>query len=398
MKVAVIGTGSSSIQSVCQLLHYVPECSVTLIHSPDTFQLLDTAESTDSTFLECIQFGLDFSIVDDLKELGTMNHANHYVNWRDTSFDGPLLKGNTGLNINVRNFIDFSIPRLKSIWEDRFTEIVGVASKISDIGVAVLVDIDEDVYDFDYVIDCGGIPDSLDDYWKFDDDTVNHCLVHTVDTEEGAEWGRTHTVATQDGWMYRIPLTNKISNGYMFNHNITTIEEARNNFCKELNISIEELQDNDYEFSNYYTLDVLSGRVLKNGHKAFFFEPMFTSSIWKHYVITDLFCRFLQGRMDDRTLNSEYRMHCNVLKDMFAFKYHGGSLHHTSFWKYVTDLSKQRLNNSFIFANVVGIMQEKSRNKTSYINDIKWCYETSGLKKLDKVFEYNYFKSKEETK
>lgn len=400
-KLAILGAGSSGIQSACYFLANLPatDWQVFLIHDPN-IPGFGIGESTNGTFVQTIESGIDFNLIEDLPSLdGTLKFATRYEKWRSEHIYGPLIQGNCAMHFNTFKLSAFAIPRLHKKWGKQFCEIHGTVKTMSNQLGQVVIDLEDRSLEYDYVMDCRGFPSTFDDYWTPDEFAVNHCLIHNI-PGDGSEWNCTVHRATVDGWMFQVPLSTRISHGYLFNDNFTTLDQARENFSKEISIPVDELDNVEYKFRPFYAKQVLDNRVIKNGNSVLFFEPMFANSLWNYDMINKLFKDFLLGTFTEDDVNQKFIWHVAKLRDMFHFKYHGGSLHKTDFWNHVVDMSKRGLQNSAVFNEACYIMKKYNKNKNSSLiknnTDLKnkfwWLYAPEGLNKVDEVFGYNYFK------
>jgi len=212
-RVAVIGLGSAGVQTLCHYLTWSRNAVITSIHAPQV-PIVGIGESTNSTFIDVIEQGMDFQLYDSLANGDmdcTLKLGTQYVNWRNDTFTNPLLGGNAAIHFNTFAMQDFALPKLRKRWKEKFQEINGVAT-IKENHNVVVVDVDGVDYEFDYVVDCRGWPTDYTDY-TLTTQPVNHCLVHNV--LEGADWKATKHIATRDGWTFAIPLTTRTSYGYL---------------------------------------------------------------------------------------------------------------------------------------------------------------------------------------
>lgn len=393
MKIAVLGVGSSGIVSLSHLLSWCPkDWEITSIHNPK-IPILGIGESTNPTFLKSLEYSLPYFNLYDLLNEGsngmdaTLKLGTVFKKWRDHEFINPLLGSNPGcaMHIDTYKLQKYCIPRFKEKWKEKFKEIHGNIDSINDMGSSVNVVVDGTIHNYDYVVDCMGFPTSYDEYTKVDV-PVNHCLVHNI-KKDGSNFLHTGHVATKDGWMFEVPLQTRVSYGYMFNDNITSIEQAKINFSKEIGVSANELENIEYKFSSYYSNNVLSGRIMKNGNKAAFFEPMFANSLWIYERAIRLFYDFIMGASDHNIVNASFRHSCYIIYENICLFYHGGSLYKTSFWEHAVNITSPVINKS---DNLQIAKNELSKDyKDNY--GFSWGFSPLGLKIIDKNFGYNYF-------
>jgi hypothetical protein len=391
-KIAIIGVGSAGIQSICQMLVWTDESyEITSIYNPD-IPIIGIGESTNPSFVEALELGLDFNLYDDIKKInGTLKLGSRYKKWRQNDFMSPLLMGTVAIHFNTHKLVEFSLPRLRQRWAGKFNEVLGTVTALQNLKDRVDVTVNGKVSSYDYVIDCTGFPtDFLD--CEMPEMPVNHCLVHNMPQNDN-EWLYTGHVATPDGWMFEVPLTNRVSYGYLFNDTITNEATAKENFSKEIGVPVEALENKEYKFKSYYSKKILDGRICKNGNRAIFFEPLFANSLWFYNQISMLFNEHIKGQATEQEVNDRFSVFANQVREMIWFKYHGGSIHNTPFWQHVQTQGKQEVKNSVNLARVQEGLKEMNttRDWGTVHRDLKWIYNALNLTIVDKRFEYNYF-------
>lgn len=388
-KIAVLGLGSAGILSTCHLLTWIKNAEITSIYDPNT-SIIGIGESTNPSFVTTLEYGTDLNLYDLFKDKeldATIKYGTLYVDWRDKEFINPLLGSGVAIHMNTHKLKDYCIPRFKKKWGKKFNEILGKVSEVNQNQnfVSVIVDGKEKV--FDYVIDCRGFPNSYLDYEVVNNPT-NHCLVHNI--KVGADWGSTKHIATKDGWMFALPLINRQSYGYLFNNKITNVKQAKLNFSEKINVPLEQLDDIEYEFKSFYTKKLIDGRVIKNGNRAVFFEPMFANSMWLYREINTYIIDFLNGDYTEDIINEAFIMRAKEVEEMICFQYQGGSLHDSSFWKQTKKYCSEKIRNS----KILPIFEEefKELGKNNYHRQLlNWTYSMNNLLIVDKNFGYNYF-------
>jgi tryptophan halogenase len=396
--IVVIGAGTAGIQSICHYLAFLGShgWTITLIHSPK-INILGIGESTNPPFLESLEDACNFNILDDLAELdATLKFGTHYINWRDKPFTIPVLTGHAAMHINTFKLQNFVLPRLKSIWGDKFQIIEGNVSIIENLENSVQVVVDDKKLYFDFAVDNRGFPDSYDDYHVIEDNPVNHALIHNK--TDIFTLNATIHQATPDGWMFGVPLTSRTSYGYLFNNKLTSVDRAKINFSKEIGVLVDELQDIEYKFKSYYTNKLLSKRILKNGNRSVFFEPMFANSLWLYKNSDKLFVSYIKGIIPEEHVNNIFRDMVKDVEELICYFYHGGSKHNTEFWKNVVPYAAKKLNNSKSFQIMKSLMTRQYKNKqfNPEINEYSWVFGEKHMFYIDEKLGYNYFKTPDE--
>jgi hypothetical protein len=392
MNIAVLGIGSAGIQSLCHMLTWLPsDWTVTSIHNPN-IDILGIGESTNPTFIKAIELGLDFNIHDDTKELdGTLKLGTFYENWREQNFINPLLSGSCAIHFNTFKLKEFALPRLKQKWGNKFIELHGNISNIKDNGAYVSLMLDNsDIKNYDYIIDCRGFPKEFTDYTVLEKSILNHGLIHNIPVDGSSLLHTVHR-ATPDGWMFKVPLKTRISHGYLFNDTITSIEDAKNNFSKEIGVPVSELDDIEYKFKSFYTNKMKTGRIFKNGNMAVFFEPMFANSLFLYNAANQIIIDSILFDMSEEEANKTFVQYAEDVKDVIYFCYHGGSNYNTEFWKITKDYSTKQLNNSNRFKLIQNKMKKMNRDK-QHDETFAWTFTTHNLNILDRNFGYGLFR------
>ena len=388
-KFAVIGLGSAGIQSIAHYLYHLPnDWTVTSISNPKT-PIVGIGESTNPTFITAMENALDFNLYNELIEENlnsTIKLGTYMQKWRKKDFINPLINGTVAIHLDTFKLQEFALPKFRLKWNEKFKELKGEVSSVIDLGDEVLIKIDGIDYSFDYVMDCRGFPTSYDDYTVLPELT-NHCLVHNVLV--GSDTKATGHIATKDGWMFVIPLKHRTSYGYLFNNSITDLNTAKENFSKEINIPITELNNIEYKFKPYYSNNIICNRICLNGNKAVFFEPMFANSLFMYTIINRNFMDVIKNKnLNIQDRNNEVKETLKNVYGLIWYFYHGGSLFNSSFWKYVTFNSTLFLNNLPKYKKTIEEFQIACQ--TGDYNS-GWVFPMKSLEIIDKGFNYNNF-------
>ena len=397
--IAVIGQGSAGILTIGHFLTWLPlNWKVTSIHDPNK-PILGIGESTNPSFLETLQLSANFSIPDDLDKLdGTLKFGTQYKGWRKNDFVNPLLgSAPVAVHINTFKLKEFAIPRFKNIWEDKFEEILGSVESFYNKDDMAVVIVDGKEHIFDFVIDCSGFPEDYSDYNIIEDALLNSCLVHNKEpiTKDGFDKLYTGHIATKDGWMFEVPLVSRTSYGYLFNKDITDIDDAKKNFSESIDIPEKELQDISFSFNRFYAKKMIDNKILKNGNKAIFFEPLFANSLFLYGQINRMIFDYIMGNGDEDTYNAAFANIANDFDNVISFHYMGGSTFDTDFWKFAKEKSIKKIEKVENFDEVKKQSNYLRKNKITQLSPL-WVFSSVFLEKIDRNFEYYIFSSKED--
>jgi len=196
-----------------------------------------------------------------------------------------------------------------------------------------------DEVDADYIIDCTGVPSDWDDYETAEFISVNS--VHIVQSPcKGPLFDFTFAVARPFGWVFAIPLGQRVSCGYLYNNTISTLEEVEKDmkaFMQEFRFDYSD-QVNNFSFKNYYKKNNFTERVTYNGNASFFLEPMEASSVGTIDFVNRTLTQIINNDLDFTSANAFLRKQIKETEHMIMLHYLNGSKFDTPFWKY----SKER--------------------------------------------------------
>lgn len=396
-RLAIIGLGSSGIQSLSHFLRFLNnEWEVHSISDP-LKPILGIGESTNPAFIRAMENGAKFNMYDVLKNAdmdATVKYGTYFEKWRKHDFINPLLNTNAAIHLNTFKLVEWALPRFRNIWGDKFVEILGEVQKIKNIENKAVITIDGVDHTYDWVIDCTGAPKDFEDYITFDNPT-NYCLVHNI-PGDGSDWMHTKHVATQDGWMFGVPLKTRLSYGYLFNDKITDIEVAKSNFSEEIGVPVAELDGIEYKFKSYFARKIVEGRIIKQGNKAVFYEPMYANSLFLYDLINKVGYDLIINGLPQEEANGYFVQNMMASYELICFFYHGGSTYKTPFWDNAKKFASKVVEGSEKFKFVKERM--RFHNDNGFFGSIEWGFDEWGLREIDHQLGYNYFKPKNASK
>src|SRR6056300_360819 len=192
-----------------------------------------------------------------------------------------------------------------------------------------------DDIDADYIIDCSGRPKDFTDFYEAEHIAVNAAYI-VQSPCRGPLFDYTLTVARPHGWIFGIPLADRVSIGYLYNENISTKEEVMQDL-KEMMAEYgfpQSNQINSFSFNNYYRKENFTERVAYNGNASYFLEPLEATSVGTADHINQAVLGMIRH---DRPLVSSNAWYINELKateQMIMMHYLNGSKYKTPFWEY----------------------------------------------------------------
>ena len=388
MKIAVIGTGTAGILSISFILTYLKKedsVEVYSIHNPKK-PILGIGEAT-STQIPSVLFDcINFNLLENSKELDAMIKLGvKFSDWREEEFYSHIMPVNYAMHFNNHSLKDYSFKKFNELYKN-FKEIHGNVDVLESDKDKAKVIVDGKEYNFDYVIDCGGYPENYTDYNLNKHISLNSCLVHNTKPEE---YYYTHHKATPNGWMFGIPLQTRQSWGYLYNDTITSKEDAIDNFKTYCN-DIVDSKLKEFKFKSYSAKTFFDGRILKNGNRALFYEPMEAFMGFFYDQVLRFFFDYLYSGFGVDLVNQNIQKVANNIELAICFVYHGGSIYNTPFWDYAKKLSNDKLNNDLVWQyHLHTINQIKNNNFNQIRLKSVGAFPVKSWLDFDKNLNYN---------
>ena len=318
MKVSVVGGGNAGVFTALFLDHAVG-AEVELIHDPK---------------IPCERVG-QATLTSPPRLLFEATKFNWYDNPIHATFKSGILYEGWG-KVNKKVFHDFPAYKMAMHycpWEMHKHVLNSAQFKVTEGQV------DPKDVDADYVFDCRGKPRDYSNYEQLINPT-NACILAKPnwDTTQ-AFWSR--HVATPNGWTFVIPTHTQSPShdycvGYCYNSSITSKEDAEKNMLEMFDVEVTK----HINYDNYVSKEVvIDGRIILNGNRLFFLEPLESSSTQSYMEVVLNFGRILQseGKLDN--LNYKVRTYIKQLQNFVLWHYQFGSKYDTPFWNYAKKLT-----------------------------------------------------------
>ena len=223
-----------------------------------------------------------------------------------------------------------------------------------------------DQIDSNYIMDCSGKPNNYDDFEMSDFIPVNSVYV-TQCWWDHAEFNYTLAIARPYGWVFGIPLQNRCSIGYMYNNNINTLDQVKEDvqhIFEEFRLTPSDTT-NAFSFKNYYRKKNFDGRVAYNGNASFFLEPLEATSIGFMDKINRRAFDVWNDYKDLEAANIFYTQKVKEIENVIMLHYAAGSVFDTEFWHWAQERGQRNisslLNNrvfKLMLASATGNMYE----------------------------------------
>jgi len=389
----VIGAGSGGVLTVGQMLSGLDSnWEVHSVYDPK-IPILGVGEATSTVTPHSLFKSTDFILARDAHHLdSTIKLSVKYSNWRKHDFHSWILPQGYALHFDNTRLRDFAFTRFRERYPNKFVEHLGNVEYFKNIENGVEVSINGKIKKYDYIIDCSGFPKDYKGYTMIDL-PLNSAVVTPI--HKPGDWNYTHHWAHKNGWMFGIPLQSRQGWGYMYNNDITSKDDAILDMCDILKLDPEKANFREYSFSPYYIIDkLIDGRILKNGNRFMFFEPMEAMSMEYYTALNLRYLMMIRGTMTKQALLGYTRDDVESLIMFYRFIYHGGSTYDTEFWRITKEKTSYYLKNTELFQNRIDYWNKNSQQiKDSGKEVIIAPFDVYVWEIFDRELGYNYFKS-----
>lgn len=327
MKITVLGRGNAGCITALHYSYYAKinnlDIQVELIHDSKT----PTLVVGQATLPQLPQFlwetiGTDlYNNQDDLR--ATLKSGILYEGWgkhNDKLFHGfPL--GTYALHYDTKQVQDYIIKNSKGLFD----------VKVKDEKVIKYEDIDSD-----YIFDCRGWPPDKSNYEPLVNPLNSVVCSNIKKVEDTTHW--TRACATPDGWAFYIPLYNQISLGYMYNSNVTTREQAEENFRSQF--GVDHIRES-FPFEQYICkTPIVDDRIVMQGNRLFFLEPLESTSVATYDQWNRMTWDWIVNKKYTTQQTIErIRNYTKQVQNFILYHYAFGSKFDTPFWDYAKKLA-----------------------------------------------------------
>ena len=355
MKVAIIGKGLAGILTAMAWKAHYPATEIEIYYDP-------------FSPIEPVGSGSWPNMLDLITEYQTTN-PECWPSWREADWDQTVKTGISYKGWGKDWFHDFGMNRVAMHFDPKkFCD--DMARNFKCIPKRVGYNIDAD-----FIYDCGGSPFSgrectseTWDRYTLLQNPLNRVILAETDPYTSV-YCTTDSIATKDGWTFVIPLQSRTSVGYMFNSDITSDNEALDNFVEQFG---EHRLLGFRSFHNYMANNpVLDGRIFMNGNKYFFIEPLEATSVTGYMVWIERTLQYVMGNATLQDIVADNQRDIQENANFLLYHYAHGSEFNTPFWDYAKGLYKP----CRVFNNII------DEAKLS-----KWRHMANG-----RAYNYSYF-------
>jgi tryptophan halogenase len=338
-----------------------------------------------------------------------IEHGSSQFNTSETTVPNPDFDYNYAIHLDTLKFAKY----LRKIISNQvnFIEDVLIDSKVEDGFVKELIFENSGSVTADFYIDCSGFQSllikKLSNDWIDVSDIlpIDSAIPQQVQNNDNEFRSNTLAEATQNGWIWQIPVGERYGTGYLYSTKFTTDEEAKEDYDKWLkkNHNVDLDFKRIIRFSPGYFKDFCIGNCAAIGLSSGFIEPLEANSIMitTEQVYSLIYSGVLMNNLEfDRDMINKYnRMIYKSVVDFISFHYITNRTD-SEFWKYIKDHKSK-------FAEEIEDKCRKDFISKRYIGETVWSVWSidsyiqvgHGLKMFDrkKVQEYMDNKHDSET-
>ena len=191
--------------------------------------------------------------------------------------------------------------------------------------------------DADYVFDCRGTPKDFTGYSPLKS-PVKAAILGKPKCDSKELWS-IH-VATPDGWAFVIPMDESSPShngavGYLYNNKITKTEDAKKNFEQIFDVEVKR----ERTFKSYLHMNPIDDRVILQGNRLFFLEPMESTATetyldWARATFRAIILK--EHTKDDAI--KDMKKYIRQVQNFILWHYQFGSKYDTPFWDHAKNI------------------------------------------------------------
>lgn len=330
-KITIVGGGTVGALTSAHWSRWANGAEVEWVISPD-IPPVTVGEGTTVLVPNALEQTLAFTYNDLAAIGGTPKLGLWKEGWGDGhAYKPPFRMGTTGIHMSATKLHEFARARL--------------APKIKIVERTVH---SHDDVDADYIADCSGTPAELGTACDAATGIPVNAVHVTQCPWEAPKFFMSLTIARPFGWVFGIPLQNRCAVGYMYNKDINTLDDVKQdvqNIFSQFGLtpSSDTLSK---EFKNYFRKANFTQRGYYNGNASFFLEPLEATSLGCSVQINQHAWSTIHEQMPISTANSWYRGKLSSVEDLIMTHYLAGSKYKTAFWDFAQSRAAAKLEGS----------------------------------------------------
>jgi len=328
-RIAIVGKGTAGVTAAVHFQRFFPEHEI-VWYFDSSVPTQSVGEGSTLELPKNLWNGVGFSNTELKNVNGSYKTGVYKVNWgpKGENFYSEFPPPNIGYHFSAVELQSYLLEKLK----DRVT--------------VVDQNVDYKKVDADFVFNASGTPKTFENFYKSEYIPLNAAYVVQC-PQDRPLFDYTLANARKHGWVFGIPLQNRLSFGYMYNKDISSEEEIR----EDLQDLIDQYkvkpegEPNKLTFNNYYRKENFEsgGRVAHSGNASFFLEPLEATSIGTMDRIQRMAFDIWSGNKSHQQANEEYLNFLNRTELVIMMHYAAGSAHKSDFWDYAQERGEKKL-------------------------------------------------------
>ena len=304
MKILIKGGGSAGWLSAC----YLSQFNEVKIEYPKDGKTIGVGESTIPGFLIFLErMGItEHDII--TKCDGIVKNNIQHNDWHNVNWFHPF----TG---NVKRAFHLNALKLPDLLEEKCSSRLSNFSGKPDI-----------------VVNCTGFQKHL----QTSQNIVYHNLrnnraIFGPGITEKLNYSRTY--AMDYGWMWNVNLTSRSGNGYVFDSNYVSDEDAVAEFLKKSPGKMKEKDINFLEYRNFYIKEPWKNDELYVGLSSGFIEPLEATGLYNICHALKNFERCKNKKNGRQIFNKAWQRYVTHIHDFLELFFLTSKNNHTEYWK-----------------------------------------------------------------
>ena len=355
MHIGVIGAGTSSAVAILAIADrwlsdksFFQSFHVTCVNDP-SIPVVQVGESLSPSVIAILHNVLGLEFLEALPNFdGTPRYFSKYFLSEQGDKNFHTWHQKPGSHVNSQKFSRYVINAIKQK-HSFLTEINDTVDLITYNDNNAVVNCKNDIYKFDFVIDCTGSPTTEEIHSEEYNTDVFESMNSVIIFPEFKTYEEPFTSVHfhKHGWMFGVPLTFRKAWGYLYNNNITSYKEACSSFEEIKTVDTASLRNISWQ--PYYKKKAITGRILSLGNRLYFFEPQ--HAIPLHYYL-NLTAQFLHEMLHltveqlNVKLNNFHKQQMEQVQNIIALNYIRDPKYNTDFWRHIRPKAMQQLKNS----------------------------------------------------
>lgn len=333
-KLTVVGKGIVGALAVAHFLKYT-DWDIDWVFD-EKIKPSSVGEATNLKLPTRLNQVLGLTGVDLLGMNGSIKHGVYKKHWgNDCDFLHPFPLGMHAIHFSAK---------------DLYTKIYDIVKSNRRLRIENKHVEDPAMLDSDYVMVCSGLPQELDSntYQKRQSIPVNAAYITQCESTE-PRFTYSLTNAMKHGWIFGIPLQNRLSIGYLYNKDINELKDIKDdlqNVFQEYDL-IPTDKTQEILFESFSKKQNFSSNIVYNGNASFFLEPLEATSTDMAYFIIELAYNLWHHKLTATQCQEYYDAHLEQIESMISLHYLAGSKYQTEFWDTAYNSADQHIQQQF---------------------------------------------------